>query len=246
MTIKKVCKLFAIGCILPLLLLSTSCGYIECAGKPEIKWITLPSGEEAMVYKGSTYIKNENIKLDEFYGGYFANFEELEVVAAESTIFGRYPIYASKTDGETMFLRREVTGFIAYRYYVKEGFELPDVENTKINRIFLQEGWYDLDSTEARRKYIDSYGGGLTLYEIVEENESILEKNRVGTCYLELEGYAYLKVGQINVYEAEGELYLCIGEDRHGVENRRDTYKCYKLKDEYQESFRNAINELNT
>lgn len=243
MKIKKVCKLFAVGCILPVLLLSTSCGFRECAGKPEMKWTTLPSGEKAMVYKGSTYIHNRDIVEDNLYGDYFANFEELEVVAAKSTIFGRYPVYASRTDGETMILHSQGIGGMFY--YVKEGVELPDIENTKINRIFFQKGWYDAMS-EARRKYIDSYGGGLTLYEIVEANESILEENRVGTCYLELEGYAYLKVGKIFVYEAEGELYLCIGEDRHGVENRYDAYKCYKLKDEYQESFKNAINELNT
>lgn len=240
---KKVFKLFAVGCILLVLLLSTSCGFRECAGKPEMKWTTLPSGEKAMVYKGSTYIRNRDIVEDYLYGDYFVNFEERTVVAAVTTIFARYAIYISTMDTENMILQNRVVGGIFY--YVKEGFELPDIENTKINRIFLQEGCYDAMS-EARRKYIDSYGGGLMLHEIVEANERVLEEPPyVGTCFLELEGYAYLKVGQISVREAEGELYLCIGEDRHGVENRHDAYKCYKLKDEYQESFRNAINELN-
>ena len=244
MKIKGVFKVFLSCCISMTLLFSTACGDIEYYwGKPEVEWFKSSNGEVVVVYNGSHYVRNENIIEDSFQGEYFSNFEEREVVAAfvsYMVIFGRLPMYISTMDSENVVL--QIQGIGAMSYYVKEGFELPNIENTKISRIFLQKGSYDAEYSTCCREYIDAYEGGLTLYEIVEENASMLEGEFVGTCYLELEGYEYLKVGQFSVREEENQLYFCIGENRKKTE---EGYLCYKIKDEYQEVFRDAINELN-
>ena len=226
-----------------ILLLSTACGYKEYAGVPKIKTIELSNGEIAISYNGSIYRKNEEITSDNISGEYFLNFEDREVVAVWNYMWlGKLPIYRSTMDTEKMILQVQEIGATP-SYYVKEGFELPDIENTEINKVFLQESMYDAEYGNACREYIDIYEGGLTLYEIVETNESMIEDQCVETCFLELEDYEYLKVGQISVYEADEQLYFCIGEDRTKTEAG---YLCHKIKSEYQEVFRNAINQFNS
>ena len=122
------------------------------------------------------------------------------------------------------------------------------IENKKIGRFYLayhaKDGnlyWGYIGEPSITKEPIGEYDGGLTLHEVVEENASMLEGQFIGNCYLVLESNVQIKVGQISVFEEENQLYFCIGENRKKTE---EGYLCYKIKDEYQDLFRNAINEL--
>ena len=240
MKVKKILKGIACGCISAVLLSSTACGYFMYIGTPEVKWVELSDGTKGISYNGAIYRAYESpgmglgLQPNNSDGEYHLNFAQgYKIPLAYNQILGRFPVYVSAMDEEEMVLY--VWGAVAWhQLYVKEGFELPDMETTTIVNMFLLDGW-EFISDElkiADRYYIDEYAGGCTLYDMVEEEAAERKGRYVDACYLELEGYEYLQA-QLSVYEVEDTLYLCFSEYRYD--------EMHEIKPEYQEMFRNAL-----
>lgn len=231
-------QIVLVGLILLLSIFSTSCGW-EYLGYPVIDLESDSNGNVFLVYEGSKYYRTDEIGEDPFVCTYFLNYEEREIIGAnEVFVLGRLPVYVSPKDEEKMVIEVRVIG--GPGYFIKEGFELPDIENSIIDKIFLQSGHYDIDNGDAKRSYIDDYGGDLRLHDIVELEQNVIDGQLHYYCYLELENFDFLKIGKYSIIENENCLYL-----RHELGNPYEEDIYYRIKDEYQETFRNAINELN-
>lgn len=243
---KKMVKAIA-ACLLTVVSLSaTACGYFQHIGVPEVKWVELSDVERAISYNGAIYRENSDITEGTWFrGDYFLNYSQgYNTPLAYNQIFGRNLVYTSAMDKEEMVLY--VYGAVAWHaFYVKEGFELPNIETTKIGKVFLQYGSDDkINDKFADRVYVDIDDSDLILYDLVEEELlPVAGKYRYIDCYLELEGYEFLQVGQMYVYNYEGEIYLSIGDNR-GVEPDAEE-KMQKVKPEYQQAFMDAYTKLN-
>lgn len=246
MKIKKILKGIACGCVSAVLLCSTACGYFQHIGVPEVKWVELSDVERAISYNGAIYRENSDIMEGTWArGDYFLNYSQgYNTPLAYNQILGRNLVYTSAMDKEEIVLY--VYGAVAWHaFYVKEGFELPNIETTKIGKVFLQYGSDDkINDKFADRVYVDIDDSDLILYDLVEEELlPVAGKYCYIDCYLELEGYEFLQVGQMYVYNYEGEIYLSIGDNRGlGLDAEQ---KMQKAKSEYQQAFMDAYTKLN-
>ena len=122
-------------------------------------------------------------------------------------------------------------------FYVKEGFELPDYKNPIMEKFFIKDYYGNISNKRIIIKEI----AGKKLNDIVEEVIpcsfefwKAMKGFSVGAGYNIL-GYPYLYYGDLEIREYEGNYYIQLYVGNY----------CGKVLDEYQDLFRNAINELN-
>ena len=86
-----------------------------------------------------------------------------------------------------------------------------------------------------------SLAGVTTFFDLIDTTVEAEKANYLGyCCYLELEEFDFLKVGRFDIRELDDTLYFCVSD----YFKETFEYKYYKIKDEYQEIFRNTIEKL--
>lgn len=219
------------------LFLGSGCNYVKYAKYPKLQ------GDE---YEGYLYV-NDNI---DSYKGYFMVYDNLEIIGRHLDLLNCWSIdYFSNRDVEKNW--RSGNGNIQeYANYLKEGFELPNILDSKLLEMRIPCG----DINESIGVKIDEndtvigFDEEITLQRVVDlqnRYENIEMYNKLITCYFVLREFPYLAWGNRGgcvLYE--NEIYLFCN---YRIEENIDGYDSvyYKIKDEYQETFRNAINELN-
>ena len=149
------------------------------------------------------------------------------IVGRGPTMYGGcIPMYKSEYDTEANVLQN------AYGYYIKEGITIPkDILSCQIESITLK-------TSENSIKIVwESFFSSLTIKDILKMDEELeyAQLNERAIMKVEIVGYPYLTSNGIGLYDYDGILCLGFNVDRH---------KYCRIKDEYQETFRNAINEL--
>ena len=92
--------------------------------------------------------------------------------------------------------------------------------------------------------------GVICYLDIFEQNAEVLTVNKLELyeirCAVELENYEYIRSCPCYIVEDNDKLYMTRYENI--VKNETDLLTvadCYQIKDEYQEAFKNAIEQLN-
>lgn len=227
-------KKFALILSLFFLLLSSGCGYIRYAKYPKI---------DIHNYEGQRYIGDDII----LHNGYFMIYDNRIIVGRYLDLINCWSLaYFSNRDAEKNWLQGN--GYHqAYASGLKEGFQLPNILETKISEARISCGNIETYFVGVEVKDSDiviSFNDGIRITDILDiENpyEHLEIDNNNRSCYFVLNDEPYLAWGinsEIVLYNDE--TYFSCGAHCEELD-----YAYYKIKDEYQEIFRNAINELN-
>ena len=219
------------------LFLGSGCNYFKYAKYPKV---------QVNEYDGYVYIHNQ---ID-LYKGYFMVYDNLEIIGRRLDLLNCWSIdYFSNRDVEKNW--RSGNGYMQeYANALKEGFELPNILDSKLLEMRIPCG----DIYESIGVKIDEgetvicFDEEITLQQVIDlqnRNENIETDNKLITCYFVLREFPYLAWGNrggIVLYQHEIYLFCnyWIEENIYGYDS---VY--YKIKDEYQEVFRNAIKEFN-
>ncbi len=138
-----------------------------------------------------------------------------------------------------------------YGYYVKEGFVFPtDPDNMSVDRVFIgvneyAEGGYD------DRIYLPDLGDGFTYASMLETEKETLkvssEERYLERCSFELEGYRFLNSCNFYLLDFGGTMYATRYEEVELIASNGEysyVMDCYKLKEEYQETFKEAFDRV--
>ncbi len=204
-------------------LLGCSCGeYIQGLQCPWAEY----TEDGNLIYEGNLYIARSNFSND----GYIVNYKNWYPILKTPWMYGPITMTVSENDSD----KNIIHGYGLY--YVKDSLNLPKhAFECEISNIYFETRGLEnnirinLDALEYPLSHIVE-GEGLSLF---NESGRLDGANSLKiSCYLEFTQYDFL-LGYYSVVEYNGELYF---------EQINDAYK---IKDEYQEIFRNAIEELN-
>ena len=209
-----------------------------CYINRRIEAVMNQEGERIITYDGKEYRYEIEIYQDCADAVYFANYED-RILIGQAGNFGcaGLPVYFSTKDKERKLIHYHVIG--GAFYYLEVGVELPDIFASDISALFLQNEMYD-SLVQAQREYV-SIDSGKKFFDLIEEVPQEIEGQIKYACFLELEGFEFLKVGQFYVCESNNILYLRVNEEKFGI---GDEAKYYEIKDEYQEAFKIAMERL--
>ena len=243
---KKFISLFL--CIMTCFLCS-SCNYIKYAQYPKMEY-----DNEYWYYQGQRYKTVTDFDLE----GFFMVYDHLEIVGRHVDFCGRWAIdYFSNRDTNKNWLSTNGQ-MSSYANAFKVGFELPSFNSPSFDDISI------LEIRIVNKSYLDIIGSdkcpdiGLQVdgedYVIPFCNEDvsfgdIFDKQQLYTYniprQLAQEGNFFYFILKEHPYIAWGDLYsVIVYEDEIYIYNC--VYKnLYKINPEYQEVFRNAIEELN-
>ena len=218
----------------------SGCAYFVYGDYPFLEKV---EGSSALIYNNSKYIYTQTIKPNYGYKAeYSLNYLDLTMVGKVKDKGSPISlVYTSNFDGEENFLYIKGSALSRSGIWVKESFEFPDIYSSEIENIFVGEDYYTSE-TEAQRIYLSLEEKGLTYHNIIDTDSAELvldeELEILAHSFFELKNYKYLKVGYLGIFAIESDLYVS---NNFGEEG--ETY--HKINNEYQEVFRNAIEELN-
>ena len=182
-----------------------------------------------IVYNGNVYYQQ-----DIYWKGFvLKEDEERVIVGKEIHLYGMcMPIYKSVNDIDANILFPKGS----YMPYIKEGVTFPDdVLDCEYSKIVLK-------SANNKKVVVESenFVFPITIDELIKaEDKNVGYAWEYGVADIEFDivGYPYLTSIFTDIYIYDNIIYFC---DWDGDDSR-----FYPIKDEYQEVFRNAINELN-
>lgn len=245
-TKKFIATYFLIG----IMFFLSGCGHLRNFA-PILK--TVKEGEELiLIYNEERYISTDFINNESLVNedGIYLNYEKLiliGVVFAQAGLF-KLPVYVSNIDKDANVLY--IVGGPRNSYYIKETLVFPDIYTTEIANIFITlNNVSELEAGE--RQYLSPLWNGLVYSDIIEEEIVYKDISEwySGKVYFELLDYKYLKVLDRFIVNVDGELYLTQEVDQWYRENGKvkvkDSAYCQRIKSEYQEIFKTAIEELN-
>lgn len=209
--------------------------------------IETEDGKSFIDYNGNRYFYKYEIEVRHYSEKYGLRFNDKQLVGKiYNGILPASLVYVSDLDKESNVLYVKQSSMFSVRgCFLKEGIELPDIFTSSIDNIIIS-----LDSTDKpdglmnETVCVPTLSPDTTYYDIVDQ-ESVAQLDTTGVevafhGYLGIKGYEYLKVQYLAIFEVDNE--ICIAESQIGLV---DIVDYYKVKPEYQEAFRNAMNELN-
>lgn len=232
-------KKVALILILFFSLLGSGCGYIRYAKYPKI---------DLSNYEGQRYISGD-IMFDR--DGYFMIYDNRVIVGRYLNLLSCWSIaYFSNRDTEKNWLQGN--GYNqAYANCLKEGFKLPNILETDILEARIPcrniRPDYSIGVKVQEDDIVIRFTDGIRIVDILDiENpcQGLKMSKDPKSCYFVLKEDSYLAWGSYSgIVDYNNELYF----EYFGVSFNSDarSVKYYPIKDEYQETFRNAINELN-
>lgn len=240
---KKFISFLVVIMILCCAFLFGGCNYFQYSEYPFLE----KTEEKNIIYNGNEYIYIGGNTVDRTYlrddRWYYLDYAKLSPVGSVwHGIIGGLPsrclVYVSDLDIEENIL------YIDEGYpccYVKEGFEFPDIYETNIADIYLGIDRMQILCGGSKNIFSNSLNAEIVFYDLVESEVSMIDDSGIeecAQCYFQLENYEFLQCYGMKIYEIEDLLYCQTASTSYG--NR----EYYKIKDEYQEAFRNAITEL--
>lgn len=218
---------------------------------PQYETLEIEKSEDGtafIAYKGNRYFYNVAIETNHYPQKYGLYINEKQLVGKiyYGIFFPVSLIYVSDLDKDANVLYvQQGSMFSPSGCWLKEGVVLPDMYTASIDNIIISLGDADeIHGLMDESVCVPTLTPNTTYYDIVDQS-SLTQLDTKGVevaihGYLGIKGYEYLKVQYLAIFEVENE--ICIAESRIGLV---DVVEYYKVKPEYQESFRNAINELN-
>ena len=231
------------------------CGVIKYSQYPTLEWVSSEGNTEGYyIYNGKRYYPTDKIGVDDKGDEYCINHHDWELVASRWWLNSmKTPVYVNELDKDENVLYMPAV-YAADVYFVEENFRFPDVYNTEISNIFLATGAMDWAAKNEVRNYLQYSWDGITYNDLVEEEIIYIERES-GTwggwyrVYLELTNYEYFKSVGVSVAEVDNELYMLVNQ-RKCVERENSStifgFDCQKIKPEYYEVFRNAMDQLDS
>ena len=237
-------KIFSLMIAVVLLFCCTSCVLMaELTDQyKEYEKVELDVPTATVIYNGMEYVACDVTRDPKWShrDGFRLNGEQI-IVAKRFQTSAYVPIYVSLYDVE-QYLLVDHSGFI---YAAKKDFALPHIEESPLSSVFIQpisseetEGFTVLDNTNGSI-YLRDFMSFEMSYDISEG-----ESKRDGLCGIScvFEEYQYLRWIFMDLAWIDGEIY-CLYNNLGDLAKLESGY--YKVKTEYQEVFRNAIEELN-
>ena len=206
--------------------------------------IETEDGKSFIDYNGNRYFYKYEIEVRHYVDKYGLLFNEKQLVGKiYNSFLPASLVYVSDLDKESNVLYVEQSSMFSVRgCFVKEGVELPDIFTSSIENIIISLDFAEKpDGYMNESVYVPTLSPDTTYYDIVDK-DSVAE---VETDefeiefhgYLGIKGYEYLRVRYFAIFEIDNE--ICIAESW-------DVVEYYKVKPEYQEVFRNAMDQLDS
>lgn len=213
--------------------------------------------EEAIVYNNEkyffvntlSYYENGEWIEPEYY--IELNYCEEKMVASLYTPYlGIFPGFSSVCVSD-FDPEANILSMSGYGYYVKEGFVFPtDPDNMAVDRAFIGVN-EDSVSGYDDRIYLPDLGDGFTYASMLEEEKETLkvssEERYLARCSFELEGYKFLKSCNFYLLDFGGTMYATRYEEVELIASTGEysyVMDCYKIKEEYQETFKSAFDRV--
>lgn len=226
---KKICLVLIVVTVLSLL--------ISCSSEPRAKHVD--SG--VISYNDSLYYAqpwNSDFSIHYYYEDPWV-YEEIDSVNSPRIKvdfpLNRAWIYCENHFGDNILLLRSWNaGHLSF--YFKEGFALPKYNEVALSKILLSQG-------KSKPTIELSDDVNVTWNDIIDYTTSIKKEKYCSSywCYGELKDYSTcLRTGCFYVIDIDGVVYICV--DRPIQE---DEAIYYKISEEYQQVFKDAINNPN-
>ena len=145
----------------------------------------------------------------------------------------------------------EIVCFLIYTniecVYFKKGFVFPDCDNDEIEKVVISDMHYD--NNPKNNMIVKQFNESLYLNDMIDCETALVEGNewinRSCSAYITFKNYKEIMLSDLWIYEYKDEIYL---EIRDATPHNRsyNPYNKYKVRDEYQELFKSAINEYRT
>ena len=236
-------KIFSLMIAVVLLFCCTSCVLMaELTDQyKEYEKVELDVPTATVIYNGMEYVAC-GVTRDPKWShrdGFRLNGEQI-IVAKRFQTSAYAPIYVSLYDVE-QYLLVDHSGFI---YAAKKDFTLPHIEKNPLSSVYIQS---IPDETE-KVAVIESTTEGFYLRDFMEFEKTFDYQEgtskRDGQCRMScvFEEYQYLRWVFISVAWIDGEIY-CLYNNLGDLAKLESGY--YKVKTEYQATFKTAIEELN-
>ena len=236
-------KIFSLVISVVLLFCCTSCIWMaDLRDKyKEYELIDLDVANATVIYNGIEY-DAYSVTRDPKWShrdGFRLNGEQV-IVAKEFSVSTYCPLYVSADDVEENILVAH-NGVI---YAAKKDFTLPQIEKDPLSSVYIQS---IPDETE-KVAVIESTTEGFYLRDFMEFEKTFDYQEgtskRDGQCRMScvFEEYQYLRWVFISVAWIDGEIY-CLYNNLGDLAKLESGY--YKVKTEYQATFKTAIEELN-
>ena len=197
-----------------------------------------------IIYNGCVYEYREEINRDRYLYE-LLHYNELKVVASLWTgdvIPRKTPVLVSDLDINENILKIDGPAFGASGYFVKDDFTLPVAsDGMEVEKIFIASETTPISVSNVQ---------GITYNNLFEFTDVVLKidkKERFKSeCYCILKGYEYIRSCRFYLIEQNDVLY---GTRYMNIEDEDNfsitAFDCRKLKDEYQEVFKTAMNQFN-
>ena len=194
---------------------------------PEVEYV-----EGGFIWNGDRYIETE-IYNDK---GFILNSEVVPIAKIE-TFYGNW-MSIDAIEGVEDY---NILSATIYRYYLKEGVQLPKVYRCTLDGITLESSFW-VDGERVRAKVVvDLFDEPFVMQDVLEEDYIVWGPKQVSAiCRLNLRDYSSFTSEFIDLVEEQGELYIRC----QSVISESGQEEHYKVKDEYQQSFREALNKL--
>lgn len=206
-----------------------------CVGYEYLNYPTLEYNTGDAIYNGKKYEYIVTFRIQEL--NLIPVYDEQIIVARTSHLLEYFPIYFSNRDVEKEWMISNVAA--GGTHYIKEGFSLPNG-----NTLTYSEVYFTLQDEQAavqinsKNPQVDLFG--VKLADVIDMNNVYwsLDAEEVGCSLFISQEYPYIAWGNatsLMLYNNEVYIY------NWGIQNSR----YYRIRDEYQATFKTAIEELN-
>lgn len=215
-----------------IVLLLIMCAFVSCNANDGPRFV---NSQDSISYNGAIYhIVGNDDQIEIYYNEAYLQ-TELKPFEKGGFILPWFDmvclVWEDDFDDNVLFFRSTI--YHGYTYYFKEGFEFPKYNEVALSRIILY--------SDAYHEVIEfSDNKDITWNDIIDYNTTFILDNKEYTShewYGELRDYSIdLFTGGFSVILVDDIVYI-----QTDVETNYELY--YKISDDYQQIFKNVINE---